>query len=322
MQGKQERRFGVEIEVSSTVPKSYLREIIELYTSRDVKVSTYGLSRNNKHWHIKSDATCGGRGKAHGWEICSFVGKDADDLLEIGEVVNGLRAAGIRTNQRCGLHVHVEVKDYSKRQMGVLLGHYVKAEWFLLGMLPPHRRNNFFAKPLVLYSKVNPFGVTTSQEYTYFCANDIRLPVLWLSSNGRRQKAVASGDSMWRCCKPVFTYLRQNPNRYQSINLVNFAYGLQHKKFNRKTVEFRLPDCLLKSEDIVNWIRLFRNFVNWAETLKDSELDFQKESMSRSLWHLGLDQASDLKQWALRRFITHESDNVMAKLILENDKKF
>ena len=104
-----------------------------------------------------------------------------------------------------------------------------------------------------------------------------------------------------------------NSYRWRSLNLVNFAIGQKNINWNRKTIEFRLPECSLIDYDVKNWIRLFVNFVDWAKN-QEMPRNIIGEPVRRALFHMGLGHEKskfyildrellNAKTWFLRRLI-------------------
>lgn len=155
------RKFGVELEVEQTLTKKELAKIIETY-EREKKnprkayveggdLGGWAESVSNDFWHIKYDSSCGPKGKGldtGGWEVASYVGsgpKDIDDIASAGDFL-GQNTATV--NQNCGLHIHVEVKDFTQEQLGVLLAYWLKIEPFIYHACPKHRKDNVYCKSM------------------------------------------------------------------------------------------------------------------------------------------------------------------------------
>lgn len=298
-----ERRFGVELEINNTVSRSLISEVIDAYSDRKIKLAVWAQSRNNDFWHIKEDATCGlvGREYDKGWEVASYVGHGEEDISHIGMVAQALAEAGCEVNENCGLHVHVEAADFDAYQMGILLGHYAKFEHVLLDLVADHRH-------------VNPYCETLYAEFDY-----------------KDRIKCWSPPEMWLRLKPKNHSPHNNPYRWRSVNLVNFSIGLVNKNWNRKTVEFRLPECSLIDYDVKNWIRFFVNFVDWAKT-QDMPHDINGGSLKDSLGHMGLGHESDkfyilgkelfhAKTWLLRRFIRLNQYRVYGNNLIQEPKE-
>lgn len=285
------RRFGVELEINNTVPRRLITDVIDDYSDRVIKIASWAQSRNNNYWHVKQDATCGllGREWDKGWEVASFVGSGEEDVNHIGMVAQALHEVGCEVNENCGLHVHVEAADFDTHQMGILLGYYAKFETHLLDAVHDCRHNN-------------PYCETFHSEFDY-----------------KERIQYWSPSQLWLRLRPKEHYPHNNPYRWRSVNLVNFSYGLVNSKWNRKTVEFRLPECSLIDYDVKNWIRLFVNFVDWVSTQKVMPYDINGTCLRSALSYMGLGHERDkfyilsrelfnTKTWFLRRLIRMNKD--------------
>ncbi len=230
------RRFGVELEISNNMSKEHVRDIVEIYSPRRTKLTKWGQSRDNDCWHIKPDASCGILGFPYdtGLEVASFVGTGIEDIQHMAYIADRLADFGSEVNEKCGLHVHVEVADFSQEQMGVLLGHWTRVEWLVLAALPVQRQDCAYCEPFCKY-------LSYPQDY-----------------------CEPRPLELWEELRPTNLDPHDNKFRLRSINLVNYAYGLLHKSYKRKTVEFRLPEGTLVGYEVENWIKFFVNFVEWV----------------------------------------------------------
>jgi len=139
-----------------------------------------------------------------------------------------------------------------------------------------------------------------------------------------------SSRAFWDFFRPSFSTLidiRDNPYRYRAVNIVNYALSLE-KHWKRPTIEFRIAEGSVKKKDIVNWIRLYVNFV---ETVKNKPMPRpRKVGLSHALSCLGLHHDENFyilspglqktKTWFLerltRRFKHHPWGGNEAKKIL------
>jgi len=242
------RRFGVELEVTASCHKKTIGTLLVANERKSEKVRnvivTPGLqgwqqSKSNTYWHVKYDSTCGPQGKGwdSGWEVASYVGKSNFDIEKIAKTAEYLKRCGIQTNPNCGLHIHVEVKDFNETMMGNLVARWMKLEFILTNICASHRHNNKYCKPL------------TSRWTNISC---------WAHYNP------ANMSDFWMLVRPDAFYIHDNEQKKYTLNTVGIAEALAHPTKNglRKTVELRLPECLLDYEHISNWTRLFVNFVD------------------------------------------------------------
>jgi len=299
------RCFGVELEASNTVTQAYVKKVIEASSTVPTRMTArWQLSKGNKFWHVKKDSTCGVKGKGHdkGWEIASYKGTTVADIIHMGEVANNLRVAGLEVNNNCGLHVHVEAKDYTTREMGKLIGYWLKIENILLDSVPLRRSFSSYCVPL-RHNRINTLVPTPQQLWEHYCP---------------------------ACLSPF-----ENPERWLTMNLVNYATGLLYKNYSRTTVEFRFPEGTLVQDDVKNWIRLFVHFVDEVKRLPDPP-DILAANLEETLSILGLHHTEDTfhifskglfetRVWFLNRLVRHGMGSNKAKaekilgLILEDE---
>lgn len=299
------RRFGVEFEVNNTSPQEYIRDIIRPYTSRNIWMSMWQESIGNNHWHIKYDSTCGIKEAVgfdrspdeHGWEIASFIAENESDLQEIVKVADSMRGGGLKVNERCGLHVHADLEDFSLANVGILVARWIKIERHMVHLVPKHRVNN---KHCRLLHRARKSIVNLIKSYS---------PDM-------------TGLDFWMKTRPTNLNIHDNLQKKVSLNLVNFARSL--KSYNtKKTVELRLPEGTLSGEDVKNWVRLFLSFVNNSFE-KGMPLNLKSvESIDEFLTYFGLQgddrfylldrNLYDLKLWILRRMLRFGSYKMSKK---------
>lgn len=142
------RKFGVEMEMTrmTTAGRSVDSGIIEralraAQLPLGGRVGVYYPS-NGRTWDVKSDASCG-------WEVAtSAMTMEANGECE--QLRNGCNAlAGLqpRIDRTCGLHVHVELHDYTWEDMQRLVSLWARYEPFFYGLMPPSRWTNSYCAP-------------------------------------------------------------------------------------------------------------------------------------------------------------------------------
>jgi hypothetical protein len=264
-----QRKFGVELEVSNDTSKQGIASILRKFyrkcgVTRPVRVTPqvkgWAETHNNDYWHVKYDSTCGplGKYKDHGWELASFIGHSPGDIEEIGFIAKTLAGAGIKTNLNCGLHIHVDVADFTQMQMGVLLARWLKVEETLFNICDPIRKRSPYCKTL-RHSDLLDANYTPS------------LP-----------------DHFWQFMAPTNLSSHENEDKKYTLNTVGYAYGLIKSSHSRKTVELRMPECLLEYDHVVNWTRLYLNFVENCKTANAPEDLSPADNLDDVLHYLGL----------------------------------
>ena len=114
----QARKYGVEIEFIMITAEQALEAVSD--AGIDVQIEGYNHT-TSPHWKIVIDASCG-------LEIVSPILQGEDGLEQINMVCSALQRAGAKIDKRCGLHVHMDVSDFSLPHFKNLFKYWVKFE--------------------------------------------------------------------------------------------------------------------------------------------------------------------------------------------------
>jgi hypothetical protein len=282
---KSNRRFGVELEMGHTIPKSQVSNIIKNFSKRKVVCTNYKLSSNNDYWHVKDDSTCGifGKNGPKGVEVASYVAQGLEDIDHISFVGRMLSFSGCRTNFNCGYHIHADITDFDVTSVGILIAYWLKVESWVENMIPSYRRNNKYCKKLSLFKEYNKT----------FCWNPQDLFVLFAPKN-------------------LNTF--ENEERRVFLNLVNYIkYVLFPKSDNsRGTLELRCPEGTLDYTEIRFWLYFFLNFIESVKkkdmpsnlvpcTKVDEFLSFVGLNHQRDSFYLFDKNLFETRNWVLKR---------------------
>lgn len=101
------RKIGFEVEF--TCPRNPLYDIQRVLSNRGEPVVNYGSYRHSggSAWDLKTDSSCG-------YEIASPVIQDYAGLIKAAKIVDVIKDCGGTVNERCGLHVHVDMNGISQ----------------------------------------------------------------------------------------------------------------------------------------------------------------------------------------------------------------
>jgi hypothetical protein len=150
------RHFGVEMEMND-VTTTHLR-----ITERQIRQALEGAARlpvsgqaasyhhsNGAAWEIKTDGSCGVGGRS-GWEIASpkLMLDESGRCEELENVCKAIARLKPSVNRQCGLHVTVDVSDFSWRNMRDLLTLWSRYEPYVFELCPPTRRANRYCPPI------------------------------------------------------------------------------------------------------------------------------------------------------------------------------
>ena len=151
-----QRRFGVEIELNAfddrdfrenplapgELPEGihYIAWIIAKKSKKNVLIQRWDHTHNNDYWVLKPDSSCG-------IEICSPVSRGTYGIHQICHVVDTLQDNRFAVaDDRCSLHVHIEVKDCSVEEIAKILAYWIKCEAVFLDSVSFVRKNNQFCQ--------------------------------------------------------------------------------------------------------------------------------------------------------------------------------
>lgn len=302
---KFQRHFGLEIELSKSLAKRSVVEAIENCSNYKVHSSYYRRSVDNKIWHVKSDMTCGDdEDDPSGWEVASFVGRGPHDIIHMGEVATAIKEAGAKVNHNCGLHIHAEAIDFTPSDVGILLAYWVKVEHIIRHLIASYR-NFEYCWPLenTLEGVLGPRfrGNTYDPEEIYRCF----LP--------------SGNDNPWEY-------------RYYAINIINYYLCSKDRRRKRKTLELRFPESTLEVNDVIGWLRLYLNFIEYVKTAPMPTTLYQS-NLETTMIYLGLHHDNDnfylfgpslnkTRVWFLSKLIRNlENSNEPNKIFLRRDAK-
>ena len=295
------RKFGVEFEISNNLDLNTLHKTV-LEVSPDKLVYTHNAwaqtDNNNAYWHIKRDSTCGPDGKTkkiekYGYEVASYVGSGVKDILHMGKVAEYMMKSGAVTNEHCGTHIHASADGLDAAQVGTIMAYWVKIERTMFQSCPLNRRKNKYCRSL-----------------------RSRVPV--------RKKLSPLG--FWQEIKPENVGTHENNDKKVSVNTVGFTASQQGAYGVKNTLELRMPEASLEKKDVVNWVRLYLNFI---ETTKNAEMPLSRQvgGVKDTLQILGLQGVQNMfilstglyqtKLWFLNRIIKYSD---MPKLVNEATK--
>jgi len=149
------RRFGVEIEINSfdmlnrpighedgNLPEGihYIGNLIRKITNERVVIRKWGNDHHNDCWIVKPDGSCG-------MEICTPVMKGWRGLMQTCQVVDGLAMdEKVSADDRCSLHMHVDVADLSEEQIADVITWWIKSEAVFMDSVPVKRKRNQYCQ--------------------------------------------------------------------------------------------------------------------------------------------------------------------------------
>jgi hypothetical protein len=142
------RRWGVELELNDMggrpkgqMPKGtyYIANLVRKITDEQVLVHKWGHDHHNQAWVLKPDGSCG-------FEVCSPVSKGEHGIRRLTKVIDGIMGSEAQADNRCSVHIHVELSDLDIDQIASVVAWWVKCEAVFLDSVPPRRKKNRFCQ--------------------------------------------------------------------------------------------------------------------------------------------------------------------------------
>lgn len=229
------RTIGIEMEMNTTTTRhdslseGTIRRALQGATQR---LNTRGAGyyhSDGSAWDIKLDGSCG-------YEIASpalYLNEEGENA-ELEAVCNALGTLSPMINRQCGLHVHVDCRDFDWNDMRRLLALWARYEPFFYGLCPPSRRTNTYC------------GAVRKTT--------------WSGSNSRNWDYAAKPAINADNRQEFERYARYLP-RYTSLNVSGW--------WTHGRVEFRLHSGTINYPKIRNWAKLLLALVTRAKNAAD-----------------------------------------------------
>lgn len=236
---KSYRRFGAELELNTpngvvirpnasdrqiAKGSDLVAHIVQKACEDTVHIIGWDHVYNNNKWIVKPDNSCG-------IEINTPVLKGWVGLKSLMKVSEALGRLYNKADERCSLHVHVNISDLTKAQLAAVIAYYIKCEHVFFDSMPNSRKNNRYCQLI---------GLTDNFDDTF----DMH---------------------------PTELITRVSDMKYYSLNAFHFVRGGMFAINNdrKKTIEFRIAEnkgCI-DPMYIKNWIRLILHFVETTKEL-------------------------------------------------------
>ena len=231
------QNFGVEIEMNH-ISRDHAQRVVArvLGTNRIGHRGSYDnyyvIDRQGREWKCESDSSIAHRGEGT-CELVTPILKYQDiDILQ--EIVRELRKEGARTDDSCGIHVHVDGANHDSRSLKNLVDFFYARQDLIYDALQVGSRKNSWCKPICKSLKdavsSNNQSVSAVERVWYSEAND----------------GYYGG----------IDHRHYNCTRYHALNL--------HAFFSKGTVEFRLFNSTLHAGKIKAYIQFCLAVSAWA----------------------------------------------------------
>lgn len=255
------RRFAsVEIEIFDYNNATNLNKVLESWNCSVVRDASMLREAQRRGMLVAKDKT---------FEINTSPACGNALYYELEEITTALNQAEAKVTIDCGIHVHVDCRDYGYQDIRKLIKVYYFVEEALFSAVHWTRRTNDFCKPCGedYYQKViaNHVKPTT---------NDLKQAII-TSVYGDKSLEVVSFDRHRRS-QPNFWHeradhygrnggLHRNEKRYSAINL--------HSYFLRGTVEDRIHHGSTDFKEIYGWAKILVDLFDSIASIPDNRLD-------------------------------------------------
>jgi hypothetical protein len=210
----------------------------------------YPLSELVKRWRgsIVEDGSL----PASGFEINTAPASGDKYVQQINAICDMIHKVGGTVNTKCGLHVHVDARDFNYYDLRRLARAYAAIEPALFKMVPNSRRNSRFAKRCGM-------EYLDAMRWGKFPYSQVKADIL--KSTYRLKKIDRqSGASLKKLKKSKY-----QDARYAALNI--------HSWFFRGTIECRLFNGTTNADKIVNWGVMWALILDYVVNNTDDTID-------------------------------------------------
>lgn len=179
-----------------------------------------------------------------GFEICTAPAGGDLYVNQVREYCDEIRKQAGFINAQCGLHVHVDARDLDYYHIRRLVRIYASIEPALFGMVPPERQESRFCYPC-------------GQRYLA-SIEEGRLPYDKVKNDVITSIYNTKGSTQ------DLRHSKYNQARYNALNL--------HAWFYYGTVESRMFNGTIDSDEIINWGVLWAKILDYTKEHTDEEV--------------------------------------------------
>jgi hypothetical protein len=207
---------------------------------------TYALERAIDHWDtsVVADGSLGDSG----WELNTQPANGDAFVSLIQDHAKGLDAAECVVDESCGVHVHVDARDITEKELRKIIVLYQRVEPMLYA-LSGNRVSNRYCAPCGNYYGYWPHDPFEAR---------MRLRSI-LYRDGKRLKK----SQYYRDSSTKRTYLpemgeKYHHSRYHALNI--------HSYYKRRTIEFRHHKGTVDGTRLQNWGLVCGHLIEFAKT--------------------------------------------------------
>ncbi len=178
----------------------------------------------------------------------------------VRELAGFYASYGASASEACGMHVHVDARDYHYPDLVNLIHLYSKVELALFAMLPPWRRFSHFAAPcaaklMQMVAKLPKEGFIEMMKSPEFNSKEMKKKSAVAVSLARRLYGKDNTYEMKSSRDPKRGVAQDV--RYGALNI--------HSWIRMKTIEFRLHHGTTALEDMMLWPQVLGTIIEFAK---------------------------------------------------------
>lgn len=147
----------------------------------------------------------------------------------------------LNINSNCSVHVHVDARDITWKKMAVLLRLYSRVENALYWIGGHDRRSNRYCRPCKL--RCNKIYNDKDAIIRHVYSNQAYTPKQMYKSNTDKKQG----------------------NRYFGMNILPWVTGRKNRRKDT-TVEFRIHEATADANRVLEWCRICRDIVDYANS--------------------------------------------------------
>ncbi len=280
------RRFGVEIEFNAFdklsrsvgfngLPSGIynIADILSDVVKEEVEINKWHSTNNNNLWVVKPDSSCG-------IEVCSPPKIHHHILRKIECAIDAFSKCNfIEADNRCSLHVHVEIEDFDLDSIKSLLHYWIIFEPLFFGCCIASRWMNNYCKPLSL-----SFDISKNKFYDNILENieENKYYAINLCNYKKKKKrtvefrimggdACLSSETTKNWCKLLLCFVEKCKENNGKVDFDSLNYKKESYFYN-----FLELESFFDSQEVKNWLE---NRINNMYTIHKST-----EDMNSKIW--------------------------------------
>lgn len=216
--------------------------------------------------------------KPTGFEINTAPANGELYVKQINEICEALEKQQCKITPECGLHVHVDARDFSYTDLKKLLILYEQIEPGIFSIIAPDRVNSTFCRPC---------GGAFAKGLQTVKPDDLKTRIIG-NVYGLGENPIITSNSMEEIRRHKY-----NNSRYSAMNVHSwFMTG-------RGTIESRVHQGTKSPKHIINWGILWAGILDYAVKTPESDIINMKGSSVEKLVEVA--PTNDVKEWVVAR---------------------